>query len=148
MEAAINGENEGEPKVVVDRNDHTGDKDTDEQLRLKKMIASHPLYGILIQSHFNCLKVGLGETAEFDTAKDAVKQSVNSKPRSHHTTSPSSSELDHFMEAYCVALSKLKEAIEEPTRETKAFISGMYIDLKDLTDNNNIQPNDPQQESL
>lgn len=43
-----------------------------------------------------------------------------------------------------MALSKLKEAIEEPTRETKAFINGMYIDLKDFTDHNDIQPNDPQ----
>ncbi|KAI9074968.1 hypothetical protein K1719_043018 [Acacia pycnantha] len=134
MEAAINGEN----RNVAE------DKETDEQLRLKKMIANHPLYGILIQSHFNCLKVGFGEIEELDIAKNAVKQLVNSKPRSHNSTSPTSSELDHFMEAYCMALSKLKEAIEEPTRETKAFINGMYIDLKDLTDDNNIQPNDQQ----
>lgn len=29
----------------------------DDHEVLKKMIASHPLYGLLIESHFNCLKV-------------------------------------------------------------------------------------------
>lgn len=29
----------------------------DDHEVLKKMISSHPLYGLLIESHFNCLKV-------------------------------------------------------------------------------------------
>lgn len=39
------------------RSSMVAEKEDDEQLHLKNMIASHPLYGLLIESHFNCLKV-------------------------------------------------------------------------------------------
>ncbi|GFP82421.1 hypothetical protein PHJA_000385100, partial [Phtheirospermum japonicum] len=42
------------------------------------------------------------------------------------------SELDQFMEAYCVALNKLKEVIEEPQQESMAFINYMYSQLEEL----------------
>ncbi|KAL4383625.1 hypothetical protein GQ457_15G000990 [Hibiscus cannabinus] len=42
------------------------------------------------------------------------------------------SELDLFMEGYCSALSKLKEAMEEPQLETIAFINAMHSQLRDL----------------
>ncbi|KAJ6359220.1 hypothetical protein OIU76_000857, partial [Salix suchowensis] len=48
-------------------------------------------------------------------------------------SSLSQPELDSFMEAYCFALSKLKEAMEEPQQETAAFISSMHLQLKELT---------------
>ena len=35
-----------------------------------------------------------------------------------------------------MALSKLKEAIEEPTKETKAFINATYNQLKELNEQN------------
>ncbi|KAH0666839.1 hypothetical protein KY285_028045 [Solanum tuberosum] len=41
-------------------------------------------------------------------------------------------ELDNFMEAYCVALSKLKEAMEEPHLESIKFINHMYSQLSEL----------------
>ncbi|KAJ1418360.1 hypothetical protein SESBI_15860 [Sesbania bispinosa] len=108
----------------------------DEEV-LKKIIASHPLYEVLIESHINCLKVGSEEAEGFDITNDAWKKLVNSKFKS--TTNPNTSELDHFMEAYCVALSKLKEAIEEPTKEAKAFINATYAQLKELNEANNPQ---------
>ncbi|KAL3574949.1 hypothetical protein D5086_023050 [Populus alba] len=66
--------------------------DTAEAEALKKRISSHPLYGLLVQTHIDCLK-----------------------------------------EAYCFALSKLKEAMEEPQQETVAFINSMHLQLKELT---------------
>ncbi|XP_028752539.1 homeobox protein knotted-1-like 1 [Neltuma alba] len=115
-------------------------RDDDHEV-LKKMISSHPLYGLLIESHFNCLKVGLGESGEeFDLTEAACKQKANSGLKTAST--PSSAELDQFMEAYCMALSSLKEAIEEPTKEARAFINSMHVELKELcnpnhTNNNN-----------
>ena len=38
-----------------------------------------------------------------------------------------------MQEAYCFALSKLKEAMEEPQQETVAFINNMHLQLKELT---------------
>ncbi|KAH7516256.1 hypothetical protein FEM48_Zijuj10G0115900 [Ziziphus jujuba var. spinosa] len=45
---------------------------------------------------------------------------------------PNSSDLDKFMEAYCIALNKLKEAMEKPVKETTSFIKDMYAELKRL----------------
>lgn len=37
-------------------------------------------------------------------------------------------------EAYCLALNKLKEAIEEPQMKSMAFINNMHSQLRELTD--------------
>lgn len=42
-----------------------------------------------------------------------------------------------MQEAYCMALSNLKEALEEPTKQTKAFIDSMHVELKELSKPNN-----------
>ncbi|KAK8569414.1 hypothetical protein V6N13_046471 [Hibiscus sabdariffa] len=52
----------------------------------------------------------------------------------------SQSELDLFMEGYCSALSKLKEAMEEPQLESFAFINGMHSQLRDLVRANPLSP--------
>ncbi|XP_006469327.1 homeobox protein knotted-1-like 2 [Citrus sinensis] len=108
---------------------------------LKRRISSHPLYGLLIQTHLNCLKqnkafeswdhqttrillVSLGEVGEVGTT-DAANLNQATIPSS-------SSELDLFMEAYCAILSKLKEAIEEPVKETESFIDATYVQLREL----------------
>ncbi|XP_027915053.1 uncharacterized protein LOC114174411 [Vigna unguiculata] len=77
-------------KGLVEGSEHIAGGKQNEEV-LKNIIATHPLYEVLIQSHINCLK-----------------------------------------EAYCMALSKLKEAIEEPTKETNAFIRATYHELKQL----------------
>ncbi|XP_054823429.1 homeobox protein knotted-1-like 1 [Prosopis cineraria] len=115
--------------------ENDGEKLSDDHEVLKKMISSHPLYGLLIESHFNCLKVGLGEFGEFDITDAACKQKTISEFKTA-TNNPSSTELDHFMEAYCMALSSLKEAMEEPTKETRAFINSMHVELKELCNPN------------
>ncbi|XP_029130137.1 homeobox protein knotted-1-like 7 [Cajanus cajan] len=107
-----------------------GDAQKENEDILKKIIASHPLYEVLIESHINCLKVGLNGGGEVDATTAAWKKLVDSKSKA--TSSPNTSELDHFMEAYCMALRKLKEAIEEPTKETNAFIRATYLQLKEL----------------
>ncbi|CAL5206820.1 unnamed protein product [Lathyrus oleraceus] len=111
------------------------EKENDEEA-LKKIIASHPLFEVLIESHINCLKVGSEDAEEFDITRDEWKKLVNAK--SKETTSPNTSELDHFMEAYCMALGKLKEVIEEPAKEANAFINATYIQLKELDEGNNL----------
>ncbi|KAL5070962.1 hypothetical protein RYX36_021849 [Vicia faba] len=119
----------------IEENDVGKEKENDEEA-IKKIIASHPLFEVLIESHINCLKVGSEDAGEFDIKPDAWKKLVNTK--SKETTSPNTSEIDHFMEAYCMALDKLKELIEEPTKEANAFINSAYIQLKELDEGNNL----------
>jgi len=38
-----------------------------------------------------------------------------------------------MQEAYCLALSKLKEAIKEPQQNSMAFINNMHSQLRELT---------------
>lgn len=41
----------------------------------------------------------------------------------------------YVQEAYCLALGKLKEAIEEPQQDSMVFINNMHLQLKELTAN-------------
>ncbi|KAK7407703.1 hypothetical protein VNO78_09723 [Psophocarpus tetragonolobus] len=123
MEATQTGGKKGVQGSVVEK---------ENEDVLKKIISTHPLYEVLIQTHINCLKVGFAGTEEFDATSDAWKKLINSKSKA--TPCPNTSELDHFMEAYCMALRKLKEAIEEPTKETNAFIRATYLQLSELND--------------
>ncbi|KAJ6387374.1 hypothetical protein OIU78_017151 [Salix suchowensis] len=80
----------------------------------------------------------LVDTAEAEVASiGGVDESPRVRPKlPSQFPNPSSlnqPELDSFMEAYCFALSKLKEAMEEPQQETAAFISSMHLQLKELT---------------
>ncbi|XP_044491294.1 protein KNATM-like [Mangifera indica] len=117
-------------------------EEEEDDIILKKSISSHHLFGVLIQTHLSCFKVGLGELGEFGTTNAA-----NAKPTSTDKPSlPTSSELDRFMEAYCITLGKLKEAMEAPLQEITCFIDAMYIQLKELCEThtiNNPQPNPP-----
>ncbi|XP_004498724.1 homeobox protein knotted-1-like 6 [Cicer arietinum] len=131
---------ENRRKKEVEGSDEVKENNQNESEEdLKNIIARHPLFEVLIESHMKCLEVGYEEAGEFDITSDAWKKLVNTNSKA--TTSPNTSELDHFMEAYCMALSKLKEAIEEPTKEAKAFINATYIQLKELGDANNPQIN-------
>ncbi|KAL5760861.1 hypothetical protein ACOSP7_019366 [Xanthoceras sorbifolium] len=104
------------------------DDEEDEEI-LKRRISSHPLYGLLIETHLNCLKVGLGDIDEVGKTNTANQASFNLQ-----VTTPTSPELDRFMEAYCITLNKLKQAMEEPLQETTSFIDAMYIQLRELSE--------------
>ncbi|KAK4844674.1 hypothetical protein QYF36_023024 [Acer negundo] len=104
---------------------------------LKRRISTHPLYSLLLDSHMDCLKVGSIIKAEIEQGKTGMRLRDHTRPS---TSIDTQSELDHFMEAYCKALSKLKEAMEEPQQETVAFINDMHSQLRDLT-NSNPPPN-------
>ncbi|CAA2986217.1 homeobox knotted-1-like 1 [Olea europaea subsp. europaea] len=93
---------------------------------LKKKISCHSLYGLLLDSHLDCLKMCLGneEIRCIDTKEGA----------SHSCSSADQLELDQFMEAYCNTLKKLKEAMEEPLKESMEFVNYMHSQLKGLTD--------------
>ncbi|KAJ6418645.1 hypothetical protein OIU84_001918 [Salix udensis] len=102
--------------------------DTAEAELLKKRISNHPLYGLLVKTHIDCLKVGsIGGVDESPRVRPKLPSQFP------NPSSLSQPELDSFMEAYCFALSKLKEAMEEPQQETAAFISSMHLQLKELT---------------
>ncbi|XP_057443816.1 protein KNATM-like [Lotus japonicus] len=111
------------------------EKENEEDL--KKIIASHPLYEVLIESHMNCLKVGSEEAGELDITTDAWKNLINSNSKATCSLELDTSDLDHFMEAYCMTLKTLKEATEEPAKEAKSFINTTYIQLKELSEANN-----------
>ncbi|KAL6181408.1 hypothetical protein ACLB2K_048063 [Fragaria x ananassa] len=105
-------------------------QDDDHEENLKTRISSHPLYGLLVETHLDCLKVGgIGDDlGESDALRYYMKQLDN-----HKSSTSGEPELDNFMEAYCLALRKLKEAMEEPHRKSRTFITSMHHQLKELT---------------
>lgn len=94
---------------------------------LKRRISNHPLYGLLVETHLDCLKVGdissLERELKIDQLQATEKQNLDMF---------SNSELDLFMEAYCLALGKLKEAMVEPQQKSMAFINNMHSQLREL----------------
>ncbi|KAJ0048008.1 hypothetical protein Pint_16858 [Pistacia integerrima] len=126
MEAANKSSSSSSRREKEEEEEKDHNKET-----LKRRISSHPLYGLLMESHMGCLKLGSILSAERDEDQDLNhKQDDESKPsNSLHNLS----ELDHFMEAYCLALGKLKEAMEEPQQETLAFLNTMHSQLRELT---------------
>nr|XP_023892312.1 homeobox protein knotted-1-like 1 [Quercus suber] len=95
---------------------------------LKRRISSHPLYGLLVEAHLGCLKVG-------DIGELYINHSREQKQPENNASfgMANRSELDQFMEAYCIALAKLKEAMEEPQQKSMAFIKNMHSQLEELT---------------
>ncbi|KAL6295276.1 hypothetical protein ACE6H2_003418 [Prunus campanulata] len=136
MEDNYNGDddqNKGIVRVCAESQSDEGDV-VGEELEpevLKRTISGHPLYGLLMENHINCLKVGLGENIGEVGVTSTEKDNANTKLKA--AAIPTSSDLDQFMEAYCDALNKLKEAIEDPIKETTSFITDMYAQLEDLS---------------
>ncbi|OIW03616.1 hypothetical protein TanjilG_06125 [Lupinus angustifolius] len=96
---------------------------------LKRRISSHPLYGLLVETHLECLKVGDISNLDSVLKIDHEMQSM----KKQNLGMFSQTELDLFMEAYCMALGQLKEAIEEPQKKSMAFINNMHSQLRELT---------------
>ncbi|KAM3705501.1 hypothetical protein ACJW30_03G087900 [Castanea mollissima] len=116
------------------------DQEEDGEL-FKRMITGHPLYGLLIETHLKCLKVALGDQIGDVGETNAVDdQQAYSKLKG--ATTPTSSDLDRFMEAYCMELSRLKEGMEQPIKEAASFINAMNMELKELSGPNNAYPTD------
>ncbi|XP_020409933.1 homeobox protein knotted-1-like 2 isoform X2 [Prunus persica] len=109
-----------------DEGDVVGEEELEQEV-LKRRISGHPLYELLMENHINCLKVGLGE----NIGEIGVTSTENDKLKA--AAIPTSSDLDQFMEAYCDALNKLKEAMEDPIKETTSFITDVYAQLEDLS---------------
>ncbi|XP_040995970.1 homeobox protein knotted-1-like 1 [Juglans microcarpa x Juglans regia] len=123
MEVMSNCREKGEKEEVLGGEDEI----------LKKRISSHPSYGQLVEAHLGCLKVGAMVKFDRNHIRDQIKQQENN-PSSLGMASSSTtrSELDHFMEAYCLALRKLKVAMEEPQQTSMAFINDMHSQLQEL----------------
>ncbi|CAI8595048.1 unnamed protein product [Vicia faba] len=94
---------------------------------LKRRISNHPLYEFLVEAHLDCLKVG--DISNLEIEKKDKKKTM----KKQNLDMLSQSELDLFMEAYCLALNKLKEAMEEPQQNSMAFINNMHSQLRELT---------------
>ncbi|KAB1205881.1 Homeobox protein knotted-1-like 1 [Morella rubra] len=110
---------------IVDQEEH-------EEVLVKRMITAHPLYGLLVETHLKCLEVAaLGEIGEVGAENVGDLQASLSKLK--FSTNTSSSDLDHFMEAFCTMLGRLEEAMEEPMKKTASFISATYIQLNELS---------------
>ncbi|KAK9925713.1 hypothetical protein M0R45_022983 [Rubus argutus] len=122
----------GSPASSYKENEKPEINQDDDDETLKTRISAHPLYGLLVETHLDCLKVGVfgddDQEENVDTLRDYMKLPDNHKP-----SNLGESELDHFMEAYCLALRKLKEAMEEPHQKSMSFITNMHLQLKELT---------------
>ncbi|XP_012072512.1 protein KNATM [Jatropha curcas] len=97
---------------------------------LKRRILGHPLYSLLVETHINCLKVGIGANVDDDKGNATKKAKLMLE-----THKPSTSDLDLFMEAYYLILKKLKEAMEEPLEGATSFINDMYKQLREMNEN-------------
>ncbi|KAK7380097.1 hypothetical protein VNO78_32500 [Psophocarpus tetragonolobus] len=95
---------------------------------LKRRISNHPLYGLLVEAHLDCLKVG-----DISNMERELKMDQMEAREKQNLGMFSQSELDLFMEAYCLALGKLKEAMVEPQQKSMAFINNMHSQLRELT---------------
>ncbi|KAL2344150.1 hypothetical protein Fmac_005435 [Flemingia macrophylla] len=112
-------------------NQHQEEQDDDDQENneiLKRRISNHPLYGLLVEAHLDCLKVG-----EISNIERELKIDEMQAREKQNLGMFSQSELDLFMEAYCLALGKLKEAMVEPQQKSMAFINNMHSQLRELT---------------
>ncbi|KAJ0253422.1 Protein KNATM [Hirschfeldia incana] len=103
----------------------------DEGEILKKRISSHPLYGLLLQSHLSCLKVCSGdidlpEIKNMANDLDLTKLSLDADS----SLEANPSELDQ--EAYCSTLRELKVAMEKPLIEAHRFVDEVYTQLNDI----------------
>ncbi|KAG5009512.1 hypothetical protein JHK87_018027 [Glycine soja] len=111
-----------------DDDDDNEEEEEENNEILKRRISNHPLYGLLVEAHLDCLKVGdisnLERELKIDQMQATEKQNLGMF---------SQSELDLFMEAYCLALGKLKEAMVEPQQKSMAFINNMHSQLRELT---------------
>ncbi|KAH1075582.1 hypothetical protein J1N35_027910 [Gossypium stocksii] len=129
--------------VGVNYHHHHKEEDDDDEL-LKTRISSHPLYERLVENHLNCLKVGgIGDRGRNNTKSNQRKAEHSISTKINPCCSSmqlNQSELDLFMEGYCSALSKLKEAMEEPQQQTIAFINGMHSQLRDLARPTHLSP--------
>ncbi|KAL6192605.1 hypothetical protein ACLB2K_033691 [Fragaria x ananassa] len=144
----------GDGHVHVGEEEGVHDREADkEEEALKKMILGHPLYGLLLESHINCLKVCSGErgdeigttTTSTDTTTNVTEDNANIKALEAALTSPSSSDLDQFMEAYCNSLNNLKEAMENPLKEASSFIDSVQAQLEELTGDSDDSKQGPNQ---
>ncbi|CAN4099146.1 unnamed protein product [Withania somnifera] len=135
---------EGEKKYYCSSRSGDAIEEDNEEEEIKRKISCHSLYDQLVETHLDCLKVCLGitEIDEIDKAEEKSskykkvisrtmdQEELNNKLSSLTVDQPA--ELDNFMEAYCVALSKLKDAMEEPHLESIKFINHMYSQLSEL----------------
>ncbi|KAL8056448.1 hypothetical protein ABFX02_04G120300 [Erythranthe guttata] len=114
-------------KITINGNKDILERESDdESILIKREIASHSLYSQLVHSHLDCLKLCyLGKMENIVVDSTAL-------PNRPILFASHQSELDHFMEAYCMTLKKVKERIEEPQQESMAFIDQMYSQLGDL----------------
>ncbi|KAI4352086.1 hypothetical protein L6164_006372 [Bauhinia variegata] len=119
----MESERNSETKLVVE------EEEEERNEILKRRISSHPLYGLLLDAHMECLKVGDMAINMDNEQKIAQKEAT----KKHNLGMLNQNELDLFMEAYCLALGKLKEAMEEPQQRSMAFINSMHSQLRELT---------------
>ncbi|XP_010527813.1 PREDICTED: protein KNATM [Tarenaya hassleriana] len=127
MEDKKDGKN---PLKFVTKELQNTQEEEEEMELLQQRISSHPLYGLLLEAHFNCLKVCSGEESPEMETEYAITllDNLTLRPDSSPETSP---ELDRFMGAYCTILRELKEAMEKQLRETERFVDSMYSQLND-----------------
>ncbi|KAE9600228.1 hypothetical protein Lalb_Chr14g0370701 [Lupinus albus] len=131
MESKINSANEKNYQQQHKEEELEQEKEGDQESNdiLKRRISSHPLYGLLVEAHLECLKVG--EISNLDSVLKIDHQMQSMKKQNLGMFSQT--ELDLFMEAYCMSLGQLKEAIEEPQKKSMAFINNMHSQLRELT---------------
>ncbi|XP_073015873.1 homeobox protein knotted-1-like 1 [Primulina eburnea] len=119
--AVVNDDHYGE-KAGKEEEDVNGDIGL-----LKREISCHALYESLVQSHLECLKL----CCNLDNIQSAIDP-MASDDHQNQLQMSHQSELDQFMEAYCMALKELKGSMEEPQQESMAFINYMYSQLKEV----------------
>ncbi|KAK6921397.1 KNOX2 [Dillenia turbinata] len=117
-------------KGVEGENVEKEDVEEEDEENIKRRISCHPLYGLLLETHLDCVKVVLGDID--DAKSEGERGNENHVDNRCNVSTVTQSDLDNFMEVYCRTLKKLKNAMEEPVNEMISFFNCMYFELEQL----------------
>ncbi|KAI3860720.1 hypothetical protein MKX03_014756 [Papaver bracteatum] len=121
-----------ETTMTLGSNDHNNEAYD----AIKAKITSHPLYPSLVHAFLQCRKVG----APPETCSLIDKVSIQQQQRAFITsgdnnldpTASSDSELDQFMELYCLVLRNYKDELSKPLKEATTFLTDIERQLSTL----------------
>ncbi|XP_026457450.1 homeobox protein knotted-1-like 1 isoform X2 [Papaver somniferum] len=122
-----------ETSMIVGSNDHN-DEVYDA---IKAKIASHPLYPSLVHAFLQCRKVGAPPETCSLIDKVSIQQQqqrafITTGDNYHDPTASPDSELDQFMELYCLVLRNYKDELSKPFKEATTFLTDIERQLSTL----------------
>ncbi|MCL7046726.1 hypothetical protein MKW94_018611 [Papaver nudicaule] len=100
---------------------------------IKANITGHPLYPSLVYAYLQCRKVGAPPEISSLIDKVSIQQQQHAYITTvDYPTASSDSELDQFMELYCLVLRNYKDELSRPLNEATTFLTDIENQLSTL----------------